>query len=70
MQRRDRGAYSVCGADMTLSGGNAASDQSEDGSGFGLAGIYYRRYMEMEFWWSVGGRVVITLTLLSVLSFP
>lgn len=60
-------ACSVRDADTILSHGNAASDQSEDDSGFGLGGIYHKQYMEMEFWLSVGDLGVITLTLLLVL---
>lgn len=56
-----------CGADVMLSGGNATRDQSKDGSGFGLASIYYRQYMEMEFWSSGGNWMVIMLALLWVL---
>lgn len=66
LQSQVRCACSVRDADTILSHGNAASDQSEDDSGFGL-GLYYKQYMEMEFWLSVGDLVMITLALLLVL---
>lgn len=43
LQSQDHCSCSACGADVTLSHGNTASDQSEDGSGFRLADIYCKQ---------------------------